>query len=69
MVDRIWSKVKTAAEGGAPRADHHLSRGEAENILQDICTKEGIRLPQEAFDYFVRELERLSDPRLPEDLP
>lgn len=61
MVDRIWSKVKTAAKSGRTPA-HQLSREEAENVLQEICAKEGIHLPQDAFDYFVRELVRLSDP-------
>ena len=66
VIDRIWLKIKTSAKGGGARA-HHLSPEQAENILQDICSKEGIRLPQDAFDYFVRELVRLSDPIPPKD--
>lgn len=66
MVDRIWAKVKSAAKGGAARA-HPLSRKEAEGILQEICAMERVALPRDAFEYFVRELMRLSDPTLPTD--
>lgn len=66
MIDRIWFKVKTAAKGEGTRA-HRLSRDEAENALQEICAKEGVRLPQDAFDYFVGELVSLSDPKAPKD--
>jgi hypothetical protein len=65
-VDRIWSKIKIAAQGGGT-GTHHLNPEAAKSILQEICDKEGICLPQDAFDYFVRELVRLSDPVPPND--
>jgi hypothetical protein len=66
-IDRVWALVKeTSQRYGA--CGRRLSQAEAERVVRAICANDRMpELPQEAIDYFARELVRLTRETLKRD--
>ena len=59
-IDRIWLRIKEAAQGTA-RRKRPLTLEDSERIVEGIVAEERLMLPRDAVEYFARELMRLSE--------
>jgi hypothetical protein len=60
VTELVWQRIKATAQRDAPNR-HRLTRAEAEKLVNDIILTQNGPFPDEAVEFYARELIRLID--------